>query len=89
MGRYKFVLTVHYVWRAVAIVNMDELVLTGISHGKHEFFLEYPKVDGVEICKAHCKCGYEVHINNYWNYGGIKDLQMKWEKHVGVWKGWG
>ena len=67
---------------------MNELILTGISHGKHEFSLDYPKVDEGEICMAHCKCGYEVQINNYWNYGGMKDLQMKWEKHIRIWKGW-
>ena len=77
-----------YVWRAVEVVTMDELILTGISHGKHEFSLEYPKVDGAQICMAHCKCGYKVQINNYWHYGGLKDLQMKWEKHIGIWKGW-
>jgi hypothetical protein len=44
---------------------MGELILTGISHGKHDFSLTYPKVDGVEICMAHCKCGYEVQINGY------------------------
>jgi hypothetical protein len=67
---------------------MNRLILTGILHGKHKFSLEYPKVDGVEICMALCKCGYEVQINYYWNYGGMKDLQMKWEKHIGIWKGW-
>jgi hypothetical protein len=36
---------------------------------------------------AHCKCGYEVEIINFNNYGGTKDLQMKWEKHIGAWKG--
>ena len=40
------------------------------------------------ICMAHCKCGYEVEIINFRNYGGTKDLQMKWEKHIGTWKGW-
>ena len=77
-----------YVWRAVEEVRMNELILTGISHRKHQFSLKYPKVDGVEICMADCKCGYEVQINNYWNYGGMKDLQLKWEIHIGVWKGW-
>jgi hypothetical protein len=69
-------------------LNMDELILTGISHGKHEFSLEYPKVDGVEICMAHCKCGYKVQINHYRSYAGMKDLQKKWEIHIGIWKGW-
>jgi hypothetical protein len=67
---------------------VDDLILTGISYKKHEFSLEYVRADGSEICMARCKCGYEVQINNYWNYGGIKDLQMKWEKHIGTWKGW-
>ena len=67
---------------------MDELVLTGISDGKHAFLLNYPTVDKAQICLAHCRCGYEVQINSCWNYGAIKDLQMKWEKHVGIWKGW-
>ena len=40
------------------------------------------------ICMAHCKCRYEVEIINFRNYGGTKDLQMKWEKHIGTWKGW-
>ena len=40
------------------------------------------------ICMAHCKCGYEVEIINFNNYGGTKDLQKKWEKHIGTWKGW-
>ena len=30
----------------------------------------------------------EVEIMNFNGYGGTKDLQMKWEKHIGVWKGW-
>ncbi len=67
---------------------MGSIILTGILSGKHKFSLEYPRVDDVEICMAQCKCGYEVQINNYWNYGGTKDLQMKWEKHIGSWKGW-
>ena len=67
---------------------MGSIILTGISQGKHKFSLQYPKVDGEKICVAQCQCGYEVEINNFKNYGGIKDLQMKWEKHVGIWKGW-
>ena len=66
---------------------MGSIILTGISHGKHQFSLTYPEVDGVIICMAHCKCGYEVEIINFRNYGGTKDLQMKWEKHIGTWKG--
>ena len=67
---------------------MGSIILTGISHGKHQFSLEYPVVEGVMICMAHCKCGYEVEIINFRNYGGTKDLQMKWDKHFGTWKGW-
>ena len=67
---------------------MGSIILTGISHGKHQFSLEYPVIDGVMICMAHCQCGYEVEINNFRIYGGTKDLQMKWEKHIGTWKSW-
>ena len=67
---------------------MGSIILTGISHGKHQFSLSYPELEGVMICMAHCKCGYEVEIINFRGYGGIKDLQKKWEKHIGTWKGW-
>jgi len=70
-------------------LKMGSIILTGISEGKHQFSLTYPEVEGVVICMAHCKCGYEVEIINFKNYGGTKDLQMKWEKHIGTWKGWG
>jgi hypothetical protein len=66
----------------------EPIILTGITHGKHEFSLSYPEVEGIKICMAHCKCGYEVEIVNFRTYGGTKDLQMKWEKHIGTWKGW-
>ena len=66
---------------------MGSIILTGISHGKHQFSLTYPEIDGVMICMAHCKCGYEVEIINFRNYGGSKDLEMKWQKHIGAWKG--
>jgi len=67
---------------------MGSIILTGLSHGRHKFSLDYPEVEGIIICRAHCKCGYEVEIINFRNYGGSKDLQMKWEKHIGTWKGW-
>jgi hypothetical protein len=67
---------------------MSSIILTGISKGKHKFSLEYPEVNGVKICLACCKCGYKIEIIQFSNYGGIKDLQMKWEKHIGTWKGW-
>ncbi len=67
---------------------MGSIILTGISHGKHQFSLTYPDVEGVMICMAHCKCGYEVEIINFKSYGGTKDLQKKWEIHIGTWKGW-
>ena len=68
--------------------DMGAIILTGLSHGKHQFSLSYPKAEGKITCIAHCKCGYEVEIMNFNGYGGTKDLQMKWEKHIGVWKGW-
>jgi len=67
---------------------MGEIILTGISHGIHQFKLIYPQVDGQMICFAQYKCGFEVEILNFRSYGGTKDLQMKWEKHIGVLKGW-
>ena len=69
-------------------LTMGSIILTGISHGKHQFSLTYPEVEGVIICIAHCKCGFEIEIINFTNYGGTKDLQKKWEKHIGIWKGW-
>ena len=67
---------------------MGSIILTGLSFGKHKFRLEYPEISGLISCVAHCKCGYIVEINNFRSYGGAKDLQMKWEKHIGTWKGW-
>jgi hypothetical protein len=69
-------------------LKMGSIILTGISNRKHQFSLAYPEVEGKKVCIATCKCGYEVEIINYHNYGGVKDLQMKWEKHIGTWKGW-
>ena len=43
----------------------EPIILTGISHGKHEFSLSYPEVEGIKICMARCKCGYEVEIVNF------------------------
>ena len=63
---------------------MGSIILTGLRFGEHSFSLNYPVVDGQMICVAHCKCGYEVEIINFRNYGGTKDLQMKWEKHIGT-----
>ena len=67
---------------------MGRIILTGISQGKHKFKFEYPNIDGKTICMAICTCGFEVEILYFENYGGTKDLQMKWEKHIGTWKGW-
>ena len=67
---------------------MGSIILTGISHGKHQFSLNYPEVEGVSICMAKCKCGYEVEIFYFKNYGGIKYLQKMWEMHIGTWEGW-
>ena len=67
---------------------VGSIILTGLAHGKHQFSIEYPELDGEMACIAHCKCGYEVEILDFNSYGGTKDLQMKWEKHIGTWKGW-
>jgi hypothetical protein len=53
---------------------MSSIILTGISHGKHQFSLTYPELEGVMICMAHCNCGYEFEIINFNNYGGTRDL---------------
>ena len=68
--------------------TMGSIILTGISHGKHQFSLAYPEVEGVVVCMAHCKCGYEVEIINFRSYGGVKYLQKMWEMHIGTWQGW-
>ena len=67
---------------------MGSIILTGISHGKHQLSLTYPEVEGVTICMAKCNCGYEVEILYFKNYGGVKYLQKMWEMHIGTWKGW-
>jgi hypothetical protein len=61
---------------------MGSIILTGISHGKHQFSLSYPELEGVMICMAHCKCGYEVEIPNFNSYAAGKYIQWVWEKHV-------
>jgi len=70
-------------------LKMGSIILTGISHGKHQFSLTYPELEGVIICMAKCNCDYEVEILYFKNYGGIKYLQKMWEIHIGTWKGWG
>ena len=67
--------------------TMGSIILTGLRFGEHSFSLDYPVADGQMICVAHCECGYEVEIINFRNYGGTKDLQMKWEKHIGLGRG--
>jgi hypothetical protein len=67
---------------------MGAIILTGIRHGKHQFSLDYPIVNGQMVCMAHCECGYEVEILYFKNYGGVKYLQKMWEMHIGTWKGW-
>jgi len=64
---------------------MSAIILTGIRHGKHQFTLEYPIVEGKEICMAHCECGYQVEICHFRSYGGVKYLQKMWEIHIGTW----
>jgi hypothetical protein len=72
------------IWR----FTLSAIVLTGLSYGKHQFSLEYPIEDQVMRCIAVCKCGYRVQISYFRSYGGVKDLQKKWELHIGAWKGW-
>jgi hypothetical protein len=61
---------------------MGQIILTGISQGKHKFRLEYPVVEGKTICMAICACGFEVEILYFENYGGVKYLQSQWNKHI-------
>jgi hypothetical protein len=68
--------------------DMGKLILTGISKGHHKFSLQYSESDGRVQCEAFCKCGFKIQINNPNNYAGLKDLQMKWEKHIGTWNWW-
>ena len=68
--------------------KMGSIILTGVSHGGHQFSLTYPTVNEETTCLATCRCGFQIEILNFNSYGGTKDLQMKWEKHVGSWKGW-
>jgi hypothetical protein len=51
---------------------MSAIILTGIRHGKHQFTLDYPVVDGQKICMAHCECDYEVEILYFKIYGDIQ-----------------
>ena len=67
---------------------MGSIILTGLSHRRHKVSLNYPDVEGIMICRAQCKCGYKVEFINFRNYGSGNDLQMKWEEHIGTWKGW-
>jgi len=64
---------------------MGAIILTGIRHGKHQFTLDYPIVEGKEVCMAHCECGYQVEILHFRSYGGVKNLQKMWEMHLGTW----
>lgn len=63
---------------------MYAIILTGLSQGKHQFSLSYPETNGVITCIANCKCGFDVEISNFTSYGGTKDLQIKWERHIGA-----
>ena len=61
---------------------MGNLILTGLSQGKHKFSLSYQEVNQKTICIATCKCGYQIEILHFTNYAGVKDLQQKWEAHI-------
>ena len=62
---------------------MGKLILTGISKGRHKFSLEYPEADGKVTCTARCACGYQVEILQFEGWGGTRELQKRWEDHIG------
>jgi len=62
---------------------MGRIILTGISKGMHKFTLEYFIVEGSAICFALCACGHQAEIVHFENYGGAKEVQYEWERHIG------
>jgi len=61
---------------------MGQIILTGISWGSHKFSLNYPCVNGEVKCFAICTCGYNVEIFNFESWGGVRQVQFEWEKHI-------
>ena len=64
-------------------VIVGSLIGTGISKGPHKFSLEYPEIEGKVICIARCACGYQVQILQFEGWGGTRELQKRWEDHIG------
>ena len=62
---------------------MGKIILTGISWGSHKFSLEYPSIKGKIKCFAICTCGYQVEILYFESWGGSRQVQFEWDKHIG------
>ena len=61
---------------------MGKIILTGISWGSHKFSLNYPYVNGKVKCFVICTCGYQVEILNFEGWGGVRQVQFEWDKHI-------
>lgn len=61
---------------------MGKIILTGISWGSHKFSLDYPCIEREVKCFAICTCGYQVEILHYESWGGSRQVQFEWEKHI-------
>ena len=61
---------------------MGRIIITGISWGSHKFSLDYPTVNDKIKCFATCTCGYRVEIHNFESWGGSRQVQFEWDKHV-------
>ena len=63
--------------------HLSRLIATGISKGPHKFSLKYSKLHGIETCFARCACGFQVEIFQFRGWGGTRELQKRWEEHIG------
>ena len=62
---------------------MGRLILTGLTKTKnHEFTLDYVLDLNIERCFAKCKCGFSEEIPHYYNYAGVKELEVIWSLHI-------
>lgn len=62
--------------------SLGSIILTGLSSGKHKFTLHYSKANEETRCMAECACGYIVEIKQFSGWGGTREIQMRWEKHI-------
>ena len=62
---------------------MGKIILTGISWGSHKFSLEYASIKEKIKCFAICTCGYQVEILYFESWGGSRQVQFEWDKHIG------